>query len=122
MSKVLLFLAASAFLLGIQSHTQNDAILGTWNAKDLENATIKLYRSDDGFIYGKIVDCNRKDWIDKVILDKTKYNKQDQAWKGEIHSLRTGMDINITIYLQNDNKLKLVGKKFFMSRTYYWER
>jgi len=97
-------------------------IIGNWKAVEMENSTIKVYKAKDGNIYGKIIESNRKDWIGEIILKKVKYIADDKEWKGELYSLQRKMSVDVTITLLSQNKLKLVGKKFFMTKTFYWER
>ncbi|MEM9930979.1 MAG: hypothetical protein AAF840_14250, partial [Bacteroidota bacterium] len=99
-----------------------DNITGIWKASEMENSTIQVYQADDGLIYGKIIDSDKKEWIGEVILKKVVYDTSEQKWKGEIKSLQRNMTINATLSLQPDGQLKLVGKKYFMSKTFYWER
>lgn len=102
--------------------TQEKDILGNWKAVEMQNSTIKVYKAKDGNIYGKIIASNRKDWIGEIILKQVKYIADDEAWKGEVYNLERKMSVDVTITLLSQNKLKLVGTKFFMTKTFYWER
>ncbi len=97
-------------------------IIGNWKATEMENSTINVYKADDGHIYGKIIESNRKDWVGELILKKVKYYSDDKVWKGEVYSLERKMSIDVTLNLENQNKLKIVGKKFLMTKTFYWIR
>ena len=102
--------------------TNDPSILGTWKAADLENSIIEVYEDKDGFLYGKIIESDKKEWINEVILKKVKYAPKDKVWMGEIYSLKRKMTVKVTISLESNKKLKLIGKKFFMTKTFYWEK
>ena len=70
-----LVLAILALLASVQhpSTPEGDAILGIWKAKEMKHATIEVYQEEDGFYYGKIIACDREDWVGAVILKKAKY-------------------------------------------------
>ncbi|MEM6321653.1 MAG: DUF2147 domain-containing protein [Bacteroidota bacterium] len=98
------------------------AIIGVWKAEAIENSSIELYEAEDGLLYGKIVDSSEKDWIGKVIFSEGTYDAEANHWQGELYSLKRKMTIAATLSLESDKKLKVVGKKFFMTKTFYWER
>lgn len=122
MQNLILFLSSILFL-SLTTFAANDAsIIGNWKAPDLENSTIQVYKSNDGYFYGKIIESDKPEWVDEVILKKVKYFPEDEVWKGKIYSLKRKMSIDVTINLETENKLKLVGKKLFMTKTFYWTR
>lgn len=112
---VLLF--SSAF-----APTTQASIVGIWEAPDLENSTIQVYQDTDGLFYGKIIESDRQDWIGEVILKETTYDADEKAWKGEIYSLRRFFTVDAVLTLESTDKLKLVGSRFFLSKTFYWTR
>jgi len=120
MTKVVLF--STAILLYLISYYPSDEnkIVGTWEAKELENSLIQVYRAEDGLFYGKIIKSDREDWVNEIILKETKYSIRDKTWSGLVYSLERKMHINVTINMESSTKLKLVGKKFFMTKTFYW--
>ncbi|MEL6674573.1 MAG: hypothetical protein AAFR61_20350 [Bacteroidota bacterium] len=99
-----------------------DSILGTWQAPEMENMTIQVYEAQDGYIYGKITAADEPDWVDKIILKKASFDEKQTAWVGEIYSLRAGMNVDVVMTLEEAEKLKIVGSRFGMSRTFYWVR
>ncbi len=97
-------------------------ILGLWFAADLHNSTIKVYQARDGLIYGKIVKSDNKDWIGEVILKKVRYDAKSNTWKGEVYSLTMFFTVGVELSLLSEAKLKIVGTRFFMSKTFYWKK
>lgn len=123
MKRLSFLLAASAVLVLLSSFTPTAPdILGTWKADQLENSTIEVYQADDGYIYGKIIDSDQKSWIGEVILKKVKYDPKKKEWVGKVYSLRMYFSVDATLTLEGSEKLKLVGRRFYMSKTFYWER
>lgn len=98
------------------------SILGIWKAAALENSTIEVYRAEDGYLYGKIIESDEEDWIGEVILKKVTYDADDQLWKGEIYSLRMFFSVEAELSMESEQRLKLVGSKWGMTKTFYWER
>ncbi|MEO1450099.1 MAG: hypothetical protein AAFV07_11260 [Bacteroidota bacterium] len=118
-----MFVATAVLMLSIAFTPGTQAsIVGIWEAPDLENSTIQVYQATDGFFYGKIIESDREDWIGEIILKETAYDPANQAWRGEIYSLRRFFTVDAVLTLESTNKLKLVGTKFFMSKTFYWNR
>ena len=117
------FVIGSILILFLTAFTLNEgAILGNWKAPDLENSTIKVYKSSNGYFYGKIIDSDKKEWINEIILKKAKFDPKTKSWKGQIYSLARDITIDVTLSLESTQKLKLVGKKYFFTKTFYWSR
>ncbi len=123
MSKLLFTLIMTlTSLLFTVVNTQADQILGNWKATEMENSTIKVYKASDGRIYGKIIESERKEWINHIILKQISYHSSKNEWKGQVHNPDLDITVNATITLENPGRLKLVGKKLFISKTFYWDK
>lgn len=123
MTKTILLAIAALFLMTSMAFTSGESgIVGNWQAADIENATVKVYKDENGYYYGKIIKCDRIEWIGEFILKKVKYEAENNEWKGELHSLARDATIDVRISLESQRKLKLVGKKFFMTKTFFWEK
>ena len=90
--------------------------------KNLENATVRIYMAKNNFIYGKITACDKTEWKNVLVLKKLSYDAEEAVWKGEIYSPDYEMTISCTAKLINNDKLEVVGSKYFFSKTYYWYR
>ena len=97
-------------------------IIGKWYAEEIEKSTIEIEQKEDGNFYGEIVASEKKEWIGKTVLDNLKYDSKTNTWKGEIYSLKRNMTIDVTLSLESEMRLKLVGKKLFMTKTFYWKK
>jgi len=99
-----------------------DALIGNWFAKDLENSTIQIYREKDNQIYAKIIKSDDAELIDHMVLERMIYNPAKKVWQGTISSPRRPIEVDGTITLISNDKLKLVGKKYFLTKTFYWTK
>lgn len=123
MKQIIITLVISITLWGLSASTiKEDSITGIWKAPDLGNSTIEVYRAKDNYIYGKILDSDESSWVGKIILRKVQYNAGEKVWEGEVYSLKRYMSIDVVISLESSTKLKLVGTKFFMTKTFYWNK
>lgn len=98
-----------------------DEIKGKWIARDLDNAVIQIYK-ENNLYFGKIIKSDIDDYIGKIILKNLKYNDSSKSWEGTIYSPKRKMDINGTLSLESENQLKVVGRKYFLTKTFYWVR
>ena len=123
MNKAIILLISTVFILIFMSFTSAEIdITGTWKAQEMENSAIKIYKVKDGYFYGEIIDSDKKEWINEIILKKVKHYPNEKVWKGEIYNIERDATMAVTIDLLSENKLKLVGKKSFMTKTFYWTK
>lgn len=112
----------SIFALLCAFSPQQESIQGKWFSSDLNNSTIEIYEAEDGFLYGKIVESDEKDWIGEIVLKKLSFDGEDQNWQGEVYSLVRKMSIDVEVSRMEGRKLKLVGSKFLFTKTFYWTK
>ena len=112
----------SIFVLLCAFSPQQESIQGKWFSSDLNNSTIEIYEAEDGFLYGKIVESDEKDWIGEIVLKKLSFDSEDQNWQGEVYSLVRKMSIDVEVSRMEGRKLKLVGSKFLFTKTFYWTK
>ncbi len=114
------------FFMGSQVlYAQNvHAILGKWKNLDEGKAMqLEIYLGQDGYYYGKIINDNNQPSKNGTIALKTlQYDAAMGSYKGAMQPPDSKMEINITATLLGNNKLKMVGKKLFMSKTFYLQR
>ena len=110
-------------LFSLYSYVDKEhSIIGKWYAEEIEKSTIEIEQKEDGNFYGEIVASEKKEWIGKMVLDNLKYDSKTNTWKGEIYSLKRNMTIDVTLSLESEMRLKLVGNKLFMTKTFYWKK
>jgi uncharacterized protein (DUF2147 family) len=114
------------FFMGSQVlYAQNaHAILGKWKNLDEGKAMqLEIYLAQDGKYYGKVINDNDQPSKNGTIaLKALQYDAAMGSYKGTMSPPDANMDIHVTLSLQNVNKLKMVGKKLFISKTFYLQR
>lgn len=113
-------LSLSIFMLSLNVYSQ-DEILGEWFAKDFNNSIIKIYQ-DGNLYYGKIIKSDISKYEGQIIIRKMHYFPKDKNWKGIIYSPKRDMEVDGTLSLESIDKIKVIGKKYFIKKTYYWVR
>lgn len=84
---------------------------------------MEIYRAGDGNYYGKIINDNSQDSKNgKVILKALKYNEKSDSYIGKLESPDNGTEIDVAVSFAGNKRLKVVGKKFLMTRTFYFSR
>ncbi len=116
------FSAITFFLLFFHSGLfSQDVVVGKWHAEDLDNSVIKIYK-ESNLLFGKIIASDKAEYIGQMVLKSFKYNQKDTRWEGTIYSPKRKMEINGTLSLESPDKIKLVGRKYLMTKTFYWNR
>jgi Uncharacterized protein conserved in bacteria (DUF2147) len=114
------------FFMGSQVlYAQNaDAILGKWkNLEEGKAMQLEIYLAQDGKYYGKIINDNSQPTKSGTIaLKALQYDDATASYKGTMQPPDSKMEVNITATLLGNDKLKMVGKKLFMSKTFYLQR
>ncbi|MGB0524519.1 MAG: DUF2147 domain-containing protein [Flammeovirgaceae bacterium] len=101
---------------------QQKSIIGKWYAEDLEQSTISVIKKSDNTFEGHIIASSNADYIGKKVLHDVRYSTDDQAYKGTLHSPKRDITIACTLTLESQHKLKVVGKKFLITKTFYWDK
>lgn len=106
-------------MLTFASMAQNpDKVLGKWKFEEDSKSVVEIYLAKDGMYYGKIITAgNEKMKVGHLLFQKCKYEGSSASLKGIIKPTDTAKEMNVTISLDNNGKLKAVAKKFFISKT-----
>lgn len=105
------------------SQTGN-TVVGNWKCeiKD-KHIEMEIYLAVDGAYYGKMINDNSTPSNNgTLILEKLKYNKASQAFKGTMHPHDADVDLDATITIIDKDRLKIIAKKLFVSKTVYLAR
>ena len=113
---MLIFFLNSSFV-----QKENNSFEGNWIAKDLANSTIEVVKIGKEHWKGKIIASDDKTIIGKIVFDNVKSDGKGN-WIGKLTNPIKEIDVNATFHLDNENTLKLLGKKFFFTKTFYWIR
>lgn len=106
---------AMAFLsIAATSPTRQTAnsIIGKW--KDLEDPSksAEITLAQDGYYYGR-------DTKGTIIMKKLQFDAQKKCFTGTMNPPDAKIELNVTITFESETKLKVVAKKFFISKTLY---
>jgi hypothetical protein len=106
-------------MLAYTSTAQNpDKMLGKWKSEEDTKNIVEIYLAKDGMYYGKVITSSDvKLKVGHLLFQKCKYDESSASLKGIIRPTETAQELNATITLDNNGKLKAVAKKFFMSKT-----
>jgi uncharacterized protein (DUF2147 family) len=118
-AKIKIVLATILFSISISAQTEKN-ILGKWKGEDKQGMGSEFYLEKDGLYYGKIInDEENKGALGKTIFKKLKYDPKSKSFKGTMSPPDRDMEINATITFEGNEKLKVVAKKFMMTKIVY---
>lgn len=114
----------SALFLITTANAQNheEAILGKWYAEDMDQSVIEVVQVNDGSYEGIINSSARAEFVGKKVIYRFRYDQNDNSYAGTIYSTARDMELDGVIKIEDNRKLKITGKKFFMTKTFYWLR
>lgn len=103
-----------------QSNPKN--ILGDWISTE-DDRQISIYLGSDNLYYGKTINKTGEEVpVGKILLKKLLFDKEEQCFIGILTPPDNDSELDVQVYLENDNSLKLVAKKFIFSKTIYFKR
>jgi uncharacterized protein (DUF2147 family) len=107
----------------ISAQSAND-LLGKWKAAEDGSRQIEFYLSTDGYFYGKAIgnSSDGKMKAGHLFLQKIWYDAASKSWKGTLHPPDANMSIDARITIDSQAKMKVVGQKFFMTKTIYFTK
>ena len=120
----LIALGVAIALISIKASAQDTSmkIVGMWYAEDLDQSMVEVVELEDGSYEGVIKSSSTASYIGHKVLYDFLYQEGEKVYRGTIHSASRDMELDGYITMEKDGRLKLTGKKFFMTRTFYWER
>ncbi|MGL4630096.1 MAG: DUF2147 domain-containing protein [Leadbetterella sp.] len=94
-------------------------IVGNWYSEEMDQSTIQIYLAKDGAYYGKIIKSPKPDHIGAIIFHQLRFNEKEQEWSGTIRQPKKDISINAKVTMVSKDKLKLVGTKLIITKTFY---
>jgi uncharacterized protein (DUF2147 family) len=111
---VFLLLATAGF-----AQTAN-SITGNWKNEDKDKPLeMEIYLAKDGSYYGKVINNSDPAKNGTLAIKSLIYDETAKKWKGTLQPPDINMTLNITITMENANRLKMAAKKMLMSKTIY---
>lgn len=124
-TKVLLITGVIVAILALKANAQSGQgfhILGKWYAEEMDESVIEVKQDTDGSVKGVIIESSNEEYVGKKVIYDCRFDAEDDAYKGKIYSVARKMEIDGTFTLEAADKLKIVGKKLFITKTFYWVR
>jgi uncharacterized protein (DUF2147 family) len=112
---LLIFIVFSIF----NFQTKEKQIVGYWNSKEGNSKKIEIYLDKDGYFQGISAPSN-KDKKSKKILKDLKYDSKTNSYKGTMSPPDKDILLDVTLTITSNNELKIVARKFIMSKTIYF--
>jgi hypothetical protein len=99
-------------------------ITGSWKCEIKgKHIEMEIYQAIDSAYYGKIINDNSIPSTNgTIILKKLKYDKTSQTFKGTMRPHDADVELDATVTVIDKDRLKIIAKKLFMSRTVYLTR
>ena len=121
MLRVVLFLFFSLGVSEFCGQTKIISLEGEWMVKDLSNSVVRFYKGTDGYWYSTIVRSDNAVYVNQVIY-KGKIQEGHSYLEGTFITPKSKMNISTKVYLDNEQEMRFVGKKFFITKTYSGKR
>ncbi len=98
-----------------------DMINGQWKNNEDSNLQLEFYKDNDGLYYGKTLKDSKKDGKElkkgSLLFKKLKFDGASKTFKGVMSPPGATMEINATLSFEGSDKIKVVAKKFVMTKT-----
>lgn len=117
MKKIILSITLILAGILVFAQTAETKFLGKWYTEEKDKTTVDVYKATDGLYYGKIVASAKPEFIGKMMMLKLKFNAKDNTLEGNMKQPSDGMEAKSTLSIVDDKTLKVVAKKFFMTKT-----
>lgn len=114
--------AIALLSIKVSAQDYSQKIIGSWYAEELDQSTIEVTRLTDGSFQGTIKASSTPTYIGHKVIYNFRYHEEERSYKGTISSAARNMELEGVITVEKDGRLKLIGKKLFMTKTFYWVR
>jgi uncharacterized protein (DUF2147 family) len=123
-TKTMGFIFLTFFISASGISQSTNTIIGKWKKKDGDRTMqLEIFQEKDGLYYSKIInDNNENSNNEKIVMKALEYNDVNKNYKGTMSPPDSSMTIDITVTVVNEDKLKIVGKKFTMTKISYLDR
>ncbi len=114
---VVLLLAGS-----LESRGDVRDIVGYWYSEELDKSTISIYPVAEGLWHARIVASANKGHIGKELLSGLRLLTTKNEYAGTLTSPKNDMDVDATVFVVADGRLRVTGKRLFFKKTYFWAK
>lgn len=107
----------------VTMQTDDNKIIGQWKGEKEPEKRSEFYLAKDGFYYGKLIaDGDKTENKGKIIMKKLSYDAATKSYKGIMSPPDKDIELNVTISFVTNDRIKVVAKKFIISKTFYFIR
>jgi hypothetical protein len=115
--RTILTTAVLLCMLAVRAQTAS-AIIGQWKDEKETDRHMEFYLDKDGLYYAKTINSKKKEMINgQVLIKKLKYDEISMTFKGTMSPPDANLELNATVTIVTNDKLKIVAKKLVMSKT-----
>jgi hypothetical protein len=115
--RTILTTAALLCMLAVRAQTTS-AIIGQWKDEKEPDRQMEFYLDKDGLYYAKTINSKKKEMANgQVLIKKLKYDEASKIFKGTMSPPDANLELNATVTIVANDKLKIVAKKLVMSKT-----
>ena len=90
----------------------NPSLLGKWTSEEKKDLVLEIYKSADGLFYGK-------NQTGKLVLQLLQFDAKTKAYKGKMLAPEKDVMVDVSVFNENTDRLKLVVKKYMMTKIIY---
>ncbi|MCE2996933.1 MAG: hypothetical protein ACK5RG_09545 [Cyclobacteriaceae bacterium] len=103
--------------LAVRAQTAS-TIVGQWKDEKEPERQMEFYLDKDGLYYAKVVNSKKKDIANgQVLVKKLQYDESTQTFKGMMSPPDANLELKATVSFLATDKLKIVAKKAFLTKT-----
>jgi hypothetical protein len=120
--RTILTTAVMLCMLAVRAQTAS-IIIGQWRDEKEVDRQMEFYLDKDGLYYAKTINSKKKEMINgQVLVKKLKYDEASKTFKGTMSPPDANLELNATVTIVTNDKLKIVAKKLVMSKTIHLVR
>lgn len=114
--------ALAAASLKVSDQVEEEAIIGRWYAEELDQSIIEVLRAEKGGFEGIIRKSANPNLVGQKVIRGFSYQKKEKHYVGTIYSAIRKMELDGTMKLESQGRLRVTGEKLFITKTFYWSR
>lgn len=104
------------------SQTGNE-ITGKWKAEEKDkDMQMEIYQAADGKYYGKVINSSTHSKNGSIVMKTLQYDAASKIYKGTMLPPDISTEINVSVSLLTNDRMKIVGKKFILTKTFFLAR
>ncbi|HRP89294.1 MAG TPA: hypothetical protein PKX92_04600 [Edaphocola sp.] len=116
----ILFLPAIFLQINVWAQIEKQ-LIGSWKSENNYELSVSFFKDKSGLYQGKI-DDNKDSDFGKIVFKGMNYNDKTQTFSGILSPAKVNINLDATISFINNNRIKVVGKKMFITKTVYFSR